>query len=83
MEPDEDKIDDAVLALLSLTMHDESEFGCRAWKNFDWSVMDRLHQRGYLDNPKNANKSVRMTPDGMKRSRELFDQLFTKVGSKS
>lgn len=36
---DLDKIDDTVLALLSLTLHD----GCRAWKGFDWDTMDRLH----------------------------------------
>jgi len=30
MEIDHDKIDEAVLALMSLTLHD----GCRAWKGF-------------------------------------------------
>ena len=31
MEIDHDKIDESVLALLWLTLHD----GCRAWKGFD------------------------------------------------
>jgi hypothetical protein len=38
MEIDKGRIDDAVLALLYLTLHD----GCRAWKGFDWDAMERL-----------------------------------------
>jgi hypothetical protein len=34
MEIDLDKIDDTVLALLWLTLHDER----RAWKGFDWPL---------------------------------------------
>ncbi|MCA9194281.1 MAG: hypothetical protein KDB03_21075 [Planctomycetales bacterium] len=77
MEYDKDKIADTVLALLSLTMHDESELGCRAWKNHDWSVLNRLHERGLIDDPKNKNKSVLLTPAGVQRSRALFDELFS------
>lgn len=62
---DDDKIADTVLALLSLTIHDEQEYGCRAWKKYDWSVMDRLHERGLIDNPINKTKSVTLTPEGM------------------
>ncbi len=39
MEIDEEKIDEAVLALLCLTLHDDG----RAWKSFDWDAMNRLH----------------------------------------
>ncbi|MBB2784872.1 UNVERIFIED_ORG: hypothetical protein GGD43_000042 [Rhizobium esperanzae] len=35
MEIDEDKIDDAVLALLWLTLHNERW----AWKGFDWAAL--------------------------------------------
>jgi uncharacterized protein DUF6429 len=76
MTYDEQKIADTVLALLSLTIHEESEFGSRAWKSHDWNVLDHLHQRGLIDDPKNKNKSVWLTADGVKRSRELFDQMF-------
>jgi hypothetical protein len=38
MELDEDKVDDAVLALLRLGLHEEA----RAWKGFDWASMNRL-----------------------------------------
>ncbi|MFO1000690.1 MAG: DUF6429 family protein [Planctomycetaceae bacterium] len=78
MDYNHELIQDTVLALLSLTIHDESEFGCRAWKNHDWSVLDRLHERGYIDDPKNKNKSVLLTREGMRRSKELFDKLFAK-----
>jgi hypothetical protein len=36
-----DKIDDAALALLYLTLHDS----CRAWKGFDWGVLGRRTRR--------------------------------------
>lgn len=47
MEIDEEKIDQAVLALLHLTLHD----GDRAWKSFDWDAMNRLHEKGLICNP--------------------------------
>jgi hypothetical protein len=59
-------------------MHDESEIGCRAWKTLDWTALDRLHELGYIDDPKSKAKSVLLTQEGMRRSRELFDELFAK-----
>ena len=77
MEIDTDKIDDAVLALLQLTLHD----GGRAWKTFDWDVMDRLYRKGLIRNPVNKTKSVVLSDDGMKRSEALFRELFTREDS--
>ena len=37
MELDTDKIDQVVLALLTLGKHE----GYRTWKSFDWEVIDR------------------------------------------
>jgi hypothetical protein len=37
---DTDKIDEAVLALLHLTLHDRF----RAWKGHNWDALDRLHR---------------------------------------
>jgi len=48
MELDTDQIDDAVLALLYLGLHD----GVRAWKGFDWAATDRLHEKGYISDPR-------------------------------
>lgn len=47
MALDTDRIDDAVLALLYLGLHGQ----CRAWKGFDWDAMDRLHNKGMIENP--------------------------------
>ncbi len=74
---DTGKIDDAVLALFQLTLHD----GRRAWKTFDWDVMDRLYRKGMIDNPANKAKSVVLSDDGMTRSEALFRELFTRAGS--
>jgi len=48
MEYDQDKVDEMVLALLSLTMFEEDQDGARAWKGHDWVAMDRLHAKGYV-----------------------------------
>lgn len=78
MTTDTDKIDDAVLALLQLTLHDER----RAWKSYDFAVMDRLHQKGMIDNPVNKAKSVVLTDEGLRRGEALFRELFTGPASR-
>jgi hypothetical protein len=72
MDLDTDKIDDAVLALLLLGLHD----GVRAWKGFDWDAMERIHQKGYISNPRGKAKSVTFTEEGIHRAEELLEQLF-------
>jgi hypothetical protein len=74
MEIDTDKIDDAVLALLGLTLHD----GRCAWKGFDWAALDRLHEKGLIADPANKAKSVILTDEGLTRAEELFKALFTR-----
>ncbi|HEX8886819.1 MAG TPA: DUF6429 family protein, partial [Noviherbaspirillum sp.] len=44
-----DAIDEVVLALFHLTLHDHNQ----AWKSFDWDVLDRLHARGLIGDPVN------------------------------
>ena len=77
MEIDRDKIDEAVLALLWLTLHDER----RALKGFDWDVLERLHARGLIADPVNKAKSVVLTDEGLRQSEELFRALFTRPRS--
>ena len=64
MECDEDKVDEMVLALLFLTLHDNY----RAWKGHDWGAMERLHNKGMIDNPVGKAKSVVLTDEGLQRS---------------
>ncbi|WP_233874316.1 DUF6429 family protein [Paraburkholderia adhaesiva] len=66
-------IDDAVLALLYLTLHDRF----RAWKGHDWAALSRLHERGLIENPVNKAKSVVFTDEGLLESERLFKSLFT------
>ncbi|MCZ0964556.1 DUF6429 family protein [Paracoccus benzoatiresistens] len=77
MEIDRDKIDEAVLALMWLTLHDER----RAWKGFDWDALERLHARGLIADPVNKAKSVILTDEGLRQSEDLFRALFTRPGS--
>lgn len=74
MALDTERIDDAVLALLYLGLHD----GYRAWKGFDWDALDRLHAKGMIADPVNKAKSVMFTDEGLRRSRELFEAMFAK-----
>ena len=78
MEYDTEKIDQTVLALLSLTLHDLSELGGRSWKGHDWEVLDRLHQKGWINDPASKAKSVTLTPQAIEESKLLFDQFFSK-----
>ena len=75
MTIDPDKIDEAVLALLHLTLHD----GARAWKGHDWEALNRLHRKGMIDNPANRPKSVVLTDQGLAESERLFRKLFEKA----
>jgi len=74
MELDTNKIDDAVLALLYLGLHD----GARAWKGFDWDAMNRLHEQGYITDPRGKAKSVVFTKEGLERAERLLEKLFSK-----
>jgi hypothetical protein len=72
MEIDTDRIDQAVLALLYLGLHD----GCRAWKEFDWAAMDRLHEKAFISDPVSKSKSVVFTEEGLCEAERLFRELF-------
>jgi len=76
MHYDQEKIDEVVLALLGFRAFEEDEYGARAWKSYDWAIMDRLHAKGYISDPRNKTKSVVLSPEGLKRSRELLDRYF-------
>ncbi|MFP3500975.1 DUF6429 family protein [Burkholderia sp. SIMBA_062] len=72
MNIDLSAVDDAVLALLYVTLHD----GNRAWKGFDWDTLNRLHQRGLISDPVNKVKSIILTDEGLRESERLFMRLF-------
>lgn len=72
MAPDPNKIDNAVLALLQLGLHD----GSRTWKSFDWDTLNRLYLKGFISDPVGKAKSVELTERGMEESQRLFADLF-------
>ena len=78
MDYDTDKVDEATLALLYLTLHDTSEYGGRAWKSHDWGAMDRLHEKGFISDPRSKAKSVVLDPEGIKAAEQAFRKLFGK-----
>ena len=77
MEIDEEKVDEAVLALLYLTTFKDKQ-NWRAWKGHNWDSLDRLHQKAYISDPATKAKSVLLSEEGVKRSRQLFEKFFTK-----
>ena len=72
MELDEDRIDDAALALLSLTLHD----GNRVWKGLDWSITDRLYAKGLIHDPAGKARSLVLTPEGKALAEGRLATLF-------
>jgi hypothetical protein len=74
VELDTRNIDDAILGLLYLTLHEQF----RAWKSMDWDALDRLHERGLIDNPANKAKSVVLTDEGLRECKRLFEKQFAK-----
>ena len=77
MEYDENKVDEVVLALLYLTsFREKKDEPVRAWKGHDWNALDRLHEKGYISDPKSKAKSIVLTEEGAKLSKELFEKHF-------
>ena len=77
MEIDDEKVDEAVLALLYLTTFKDKP-GLRAWKGHSWDVLDRLHQKGYISNPVSKAKSVLLTDEGLREAERLLKKLFAR-----
>jgi uncharacterized protein YjhX (UPF0386 family) len=75
MTLDVDKIDDVVLAILSLTLHD----GDHVWKGVDWAITDRLHEKGLIESPRSKGKSLTLTAEGIERAQAVLEREFRKV----
>jgi hypothetical protein len=75
MSYDESKVEEAVLAVLYLGAFTEHGV-TRAWKGIDWEVLGRLFERGLINDPRNKNKSVAFTPDGLAHAKAAAQKLF-------
>jgi hypothetical protein len=82
LDIDEDRIDEAALALLYLTLHDVNhDTGyARAWKGLDWDIFGRLHAKDLIHDPVGKSKSVVLTPEGLARCEALFKAMFVRGG---
>jgi hypothetical protein len=76
---DTDRIDDAVPALMYLTVHSADRISglARAWKSFDWAALGRLYEKDLIFDPVGKAKSVLLTEEGLRRSEALFYELFS------
>jgi hypothetical protein len=74
LDLDTDKLDDAALAILSLSLHD----GNRVWKGLDWTITDRLHAKGLIADPVGKAKSLMLTEDGLARAEAVLAAAFAK-----
>lgn len=77
MDYSEEKVDEAVLALLWLTSYQDGEYGRRAAKGHDWDSLARLHKQGFIG-ALGTSKSITLSAEGEARARELFQRLFGK-----
>lgn len=71
-----EKADEMALALLHLTTFQERHGFLRAWKGMDWDIMNRLHEKGLISDPKSKAKSVCLTDEGAKLSRTMFEKYL-------
>lgn len=77
MDYDRDKVDEMMLALLFLTSS-QDKYGTRAWKGLDWETLDRLHNRGWIGDPRLKTPTVELSEEGAKLSKEWFQKYFSK-----
>lgn len=71
---DSNLVDKAALALFYLSLDADN----RAWKGMNWTVSNRLYEKGWIEDPKNKNKSLVLTEEGREKCIELFKHLFGK-----
>jgi len=45
-------------------------------KGHDLDALERLHEKGYISDPKSKSKSVVMSAEGAQRAQELFEKHF-------
>ena len=71
MDIDWARAEEMALTLMFLTSFDERGV-TRTWKGYDWELLRRLHEKGYISNPVGKAKSVVLTDEGRALSEELF-----------
>jgi hypothetical protein len=73
---DADKLAEAAIAILSLTLHDNG----RVWKSLDWDLLDLLEEKGWIVEARSKAKSVVLTEDGERLAHEFLTRHFGRSG---
>ena len=68
---DGEKLAEATLGILSLTLH-----GGRVWKALDWNLMNLLFEKGWIRDPVSKTKSVLLTEQGKALARSFLVKHF-------
>ena len=69
---DHQKLAEATLAILSLTLHDNG----RVWKGLDWDLLDLLHEKAWIVESRTSAKSVVLTEEGERLAAEFQRKYF-------
>ena len=73
MAVDNQKVEEAVLALLGYFANKDEQ----TWKRYEFSVMESLHEKGLISDPRGRQGSVYLTPEGLEVAQNLAKQLFS------
>ena len=74
----EQKIEELTLLLIALTSWKEKISGIditRAWKGYDFNILDDLTEKGYISGSKKS-KLVILTDEGVKKADELIKKYL-------
>jgi hypothetical protein len=72
MRYDQLKIEEVVIALLGALEFDNG----RVWKRYDFAVMDALHEKGLITDPRGRHESVYLTDKGKVLAKQLAAKYF-------
>lgn len=64
-------IDEMALVVAAETLHD----GARVWKTIDYSITERWHTLGWVEDPRGSAKSLALTPEGLRRVQAARERL--------
>ena len=73
MANSDQKVEDVVLALLGFFATKDGQ----TWKRYEFSVMESLHAKGLITDPRGGQESVFLTAEGLELAQNLAKQLFS------
>lgn len=71
----QDKLAEAALALLGLSAFRDHDV-VRAWKGLHWDLLNLLHDKGWISDPRSKSKSVVLTDEGAQLAQDLLRRQF-------